>query len=389
MKKIIIIIFSLFLLTSCASHQEINDLGIVSALGIEKNNNEYIVSAQLVNTKKISENPNSASNVITFIEKGDTIFETLRKITTKSSRKLYFAHMKLIIIDDSILNENPLDIVDFLARDSESMLNFIVLASVEDKPSDILETLTPFEEIPAEYILKSVKESERSFGNTFLLTFDEYINDLVSQEKNLSFTKIKLTKESKIKNNLDSLKTSTSNYIELGNILVFNENKKLTELSFNESNSFNIMSNNTINGIITLPCDNNKFYTLEIMNSKSSWDFKEKDKIFTFNTNITISVSNYSCKDDLIKSQTIEKIKNQTKEYLENNNNQVLKLSQKYNNDFLGIGGFIKSKNKNYFDFKKDNWNKNGLNKLKLVSKVNVNYEKRGNLLNVIKEKGD
>ena len=48
MKKIILIIF-LFLLTGCYDYKEINNLGIVSAIGIDFKDDEYIITLEVLN----------------------------------------------------------------------------------------------------------------------------------------------------------------------------------------------------------------------------------------------------------------------------------------------------------------------------------------------------
>jgi len=54
MKKIILIISLLFLTTGC-SYQEINDLAIASAMGIDLKDDDYILTAQIMNIQKSSD----------------------------------------------------------------------------------------------------------------------------------------------------------------------------------------------------------------------------------------------------------------------------------------------------------------------------------------------
>ena len=56
--KFFIILLLSLLISGCYDYREINDLAIVSAIGIDKNENEYKVIAQIVNTQK-SQNKNS------------------------------------------------------------------------------------------------------------------------------------------------------------------------------------------------------------------------------------------------------------------------------------------------------------------------------------------
>ncbi len=54
MKRLFFIFICLFLLTSCWSRREFNELSIAYGLGIDKEDGEYIVSAQVINPEQIS-----------------------------------------------------------------------------------------------------------------------------------------------------------------------------------------------------------------------------------------------------------------------------------------------------------------------------------------------
>ena len=74
MKKIIIIIF-IFLLTGCFNYTELNKMAIVSSIGIDKENDNYVVTVQIMNAKESDETEGSQVSVYT--EKGKTILYAL------------------------------------------------------------------------------------------------------------------------------------------------------------------------------------------------------------------------------------------------------------------------------------------------------------------------
>jgi len=51
MKKFLIIFYSIFLV-GCQNYRELNNSAIVSAIGIDKDDNNYKVSVQIANTEK-------------------------------------------------------------------------------------------------------------------------------------------------------------------------------------------------------------------------------------------------------------------------------------------------------------------------------------------------
>ena len=49
MKKILIIILTLLLCTGCYDYKEINDLAIISAIGVDYENDEYVITLEILN----------------------------------------------------------------------------------------------------------------------------------------------------------------------------------------------------------------------------------------------------------------------------------------------------------------------------------------------------
>ena len=125
MKKLLLLIPLLLLLSGCYNYRELNDLTIVSAISINKIDDKYDVTAQVVNPKK--EQDTSSSNepdFITYNSEGKSIQEAFRLIVKESPKKMYGAQMQILIIDENIAKENLKDILDFLARDPEIRKEF-------------------------------------------------------------------------------------------------------------------------------------------------------------------------------------------------------------------------------------------------------------------------
>ena len=387
--KFVIITTLFIILTGCETHREISDLGMVSAMGIEKIDNKYLISVQVANIKKSTKMGTDNSSKVTLYKGiGKTSFEAIRDVSNKSSKKLYFPHIKLIILSDEIINENPKQIIDFFTRDNEGNMNAYILVSVENKPSEILSTITSFEDVPAEYIYNSLLLSKDNYGNTNVLTFEDYVNYLIKAGIDPTFTKISLTNNKKIKNNTEILnEIELPTYIKLGNILVFN-NKKLTELTEEESMVLNLLKNNSSNSTISLKCDNNKYYTLELANSSSKIDFNSKKDEISINLNLTYNISEYNCSENLLDKQNLNNIKDNISNKIKYNVNSLIKKQIEYKSDFIGFGEIIKSKNKGYFDFNNKNWMKEGLPKLKYKINIEIKLEDKGDLLNRIKKEG-
>ncbi len=390
-KYLILIITFIFVLTGCETHKEISDLGMVSAMGIEKINDEYLISVQVANIKKSTKmGTDNSSKVTLYTGSGKTPFEAIREVSTKSSKKLYFSHIKIIILSDEIINDNTEEIIDFFTRDNEGNMNAYVLVSTKNTPSEILSTITAFEDVPAEYIYNSIILSEASYGNTRILSFEDFVNFLIKPGIDPSFTKISLSSDSKDKNNTETLNAiNLSSYINLGNILVFNKDNKLVELSEEESVAFNLINGKSSNSIITLKCDNNdSYYTLELMNNSYNIKFNSKKDEINIDLKLTYSISDFNCETSLLNNDSIKKIEKEIENKIKNNINSLLNKVIEYQSDFIGFGTLVKSRDKNYFDFENNDWNKDGLSNIKFKTNVKVSLENRGDLINIVKKEG-
>ena len=88
--KIIILVLTLIpLMTGCYNYQELNNLSIVTGTSIEKENDKYKITIQVVNPKKNDDARSSSQpTFITYSQVGDTLQEAYRNIVLTSSRRI-------------------------------------------------------------------------------------------------------------------------------------------------------------------------------------------------------------------------------------------------------------------------------------------------------------
>ena len=76
--KLILIIIILIPLTGCYNYRELNDLGITTAIGISKKNDEFNLVIEVLKTDDKSEESKMPKYVL-YESKGKTIQEAVRK----------------------------------------------------------------------------------------------------------------------------------------------------------------------------------------------------------------------------------------------------------------------------------------------------------------------
>ncbi|MEK4342507.1 Ger(x)C family spore germination protein [Brevibacillus sp. FSL L8-0710] len=97
----------LVVLTGCWNRRELNELAIAVAMGVDKKDNDYLVSIQIVNPGAVAAQRagTDTAPVITYSTQGTSIFEALRRTTTKSPRKIYLSHMQVIVLGKEVAEE--------------------------------------------------------------------------------------------------------------------------------------------------------------------------------------------------------------------------------------------------------------------------------------------
>ena len=113
MKKIIILVLTV-LLTGCYNYVEINDLELINGIHIDYQNNKYIIK---FDTNKIIES------------EGTTLSDAFRNFEETIPKKAFYAHLKVLIISEEVLNNHFNELVDFILRNNEIRNNFYLLIS--------------------------------------------------------------------------------------------------------------------------------------------------------------------------------------------------------------------------------------------------------------------
>ncbi|MCJ8009958.1 Ger(x)C family spore germination protein [Lederbergia wuyishanensis] len=194
MKNKWILLFSHFViitfLTGCGSQKELTDIAIVTALGIDKDENGmYVGTFQIVNPTNVAGGLQGGSAgegtaVTVYTATGKNIVDVSRRASIKVSRLLYYAHTNLVVVSEDIAREDGIsNILDALDRDVQfrTTTNFAIARNA--KAADILSIVTPIDKIPAKKAIENLKFSEKKWGGNIIVNVREIIEDLTTTGK--------------------------------------------------------------------------------------------------------------------------------------------------------------------------------------------------------------
>lgn len=154
MLKIITIVAVSLMLSSCVG-EEPNDIGYITALGIDKAEDGYNYTIQFANPTKISggasESGGTGGDIVeNLVVEAPTVYAAISHADSIVSKDLSLSHAKIIVISEEIAKEGLSEITDVVARNNDIRPD-IYIAIAEDA-GEYLEGVKPVVELnPVKY----------------------------------------------------------------------------------------------------------------------------------------------------------------------------------------------------------------------------------------------
>lgn len=382
----VLLILSLFL-TGCWDRRELNELGITLALGIDKVEDEYQVTAQVVVPSEISMKSSTGRSPVTLYQaNGETVYEALRKMTKTSPRKIYPGHLRMLVIGEDLAEEGIGESLELLSRDWELRSDFYVAIAKDMTAEEILNVTTTLEAIPANKMFNTLKASETSWAATNGIILDELITDLTNEGKEAVLTGILVTGDQEIgtsKQNVESITPSAR--IQYDDLAVFKKDKLLGWLTEEESRGYNDITNSVKNTVSVISCPKEGKISIEIIQLKSDVKGKMNKGKPEVDVNIKVkgNVGDIECPINLTEPKTIAELEKITEKKLEDSINQTIESVQKqYESDIFGFGEAIHRSNPKEWKKIKGQWDKGGFSELTANVKVDVKLQHTGTVIN-------
>jgi spore germination protein KC len=164
-----LLLVSAVLLTGCWNRTEVNDLAIVQCSAYDKDGDHYRVSvsfplvSQMTGTRGGGGGTGGKEGQNNYVESADAeaIRTALANLQRKLSRRLYFAHRRVLLIGEEMARHGVSAILDNIARFPENRISTFVLVA-EGSALQLMQTPVLMEHIPAEMfreILTTVMKS--------------------------------------------------------------------------------------------------------------------------------------------------------------------------------------------------------------------------------------
>lgn len=364
-KKLLLSVMTIFLLTGCWDKQELNELAITSAFGVDKHDDKYTLSVQIVDPTQIAGQKGAVSSrtsVTTFRATGETIYEAVRKITSESPRRIYPSHIRLFVIGEEVAKEGINEILDLIFRDYELRSDFFILVTKNTRAEDVLNVTTPLETTPATNLFYSTDLAEKIWGHSNTITLDKLIRAISAKGKEPTIPVVTLRGNKDVASSVKNLE-----YIEplaslmVDKLSVFHHDQLIGWLDNMETRSVNFITNNIKSTILNVPCDDDGKIALEIKKAKSkiTSEIKKDNPIGKIDLKIQATVGEVACQVNFNYQSTIKKLeKNAEKEIKKQLNQTIHKVQNEFKVDIFGFGTTIHRQHPKVWQRYKKDWNK-------------------------------
>lgn len=283
---------------------------IVTGLAIDKSENEYEVTAQVVMPSSGSESSGSGARLDFISEKGENVAEGIQRIAYKIGKVAALSHMSFVMVGEDMIKDNLATALDFFARDAH-VNPAVTLLICEGKAKDTIKE-TKNLELSVGLGLQKVFLYKQGSLNGLVMPLEEFINNSFSLSKSSMVSGIVIKEEGKENNSESSSNSNGSAQEQSGksgqssggeknarikfynDIYYFKNGQYINKLDDEKSilgvffadsvsNSGDFKVSNVTDGVL-----NNATIGLEFSNKKTTYkvDFKDGKPIFNINIKI-------------------------------------------------------------------------------------------------------
>lgn len=157
MKKILIIISFVLILSGCYDYRELNDMSVVTGIGIDYKDDEYIVSLEV--TKSVKDGSSNEVETVIYTGSSRILADAFLNAKNKSDKYVYMEHVNVLLLSEGLCKKGIGDVVDYIIRDTSINSNYYMVVTEDiDK-------------------LLNVKQENDSMSNVITNTINYYLDD--------------------------------------------------------------------------------------------------------------------------------------------------------------------------------------------------------------------
>jgi len=387
MKKKLLLLIFILLLSGCGNYRELNNMAIVTGVGIDKIDDKYELSFLIANSPKSqTSSKEGEAQTTVYSAKGKTLSEASGRINYRSPKQLYFGHINVIIISEDIGKDGFFKISDYFLRHYESRKKFFLMQSKKDKPKDILKIVSPLESFPSGSIATLIKSNQETQSVVETVDYSSFIERILEKGYDPILPVITISGNKKKGEDMKNIEsTEPEAFLKLNSIAIYKDDKFKGYEPFKYGQAINVMNNHN-NELKTTFKYKNSHISFNSETMKSKINIKSPKEI-DININGKGYLTEVNISDNIENPKTIKKMEKALNKSIKKNIEETIDLMQnKYHSDVFGFGNKIYKKYPDKWKKIEKNWDNTYFPNLKTNVKVNIIINSSGALDKTIKE---
>lgn len=290
--KLVLLIVLLPLLTSCYSQTELNEMMIATAIGVDKSPLGYEVTLQVLNPTEVTgtSGKTAQSGISCYSESGETFFHAIRCLTHVTPRKIFLGHIRFVLFSEEVSQDGIIEPLDFLMRDHEMRSDFALLVSKDISAKNVLEVLSPIEQIPANKIMNSLLASEDFFGPSLEVELETFYQHYLSGGIEPVMNGITVLGNAESGKEITSIEQTTPKAVlKVAYIALFKKDTFIGWLNETESLGFNYLINEIDNTVIVAMTETGA-YTFEVTKAETKIELVKPPSSFNVITTLNVTL---------------------------------------------------------------------------------------------------
>ncbi len=281
-----------------------------------------------------------------YTTEADTVFEAIRKITTLSPRKMYFSHLRICVIGESIATEGMAKALDLLSRDHQFRTDFYIVVSKGTSAEDTLKIMTPLDPIPANDLFSALETSEKNWSPSMTVTLDELIAALTSEGMQPVLTGLRIVGNTEMgESNSNVQQIDPPVRLQYSGLAVFKKDKLIGWLDETESRGYNFILGKVQSSVGFVACPEGGKVVTEIIRTQTAikGNVHRGEPRINIKMHVEANVGEVECQGlDLTKVSTIYELEKKEEEKVEGIMKSAVRKAQKsYKADIFGFGEAI------------------------------------------------
>lgn len=345
-RKLFLLVMACLILATTAGcgPVQINELAIVTAVGLDvgEKDGSYRISAQIVRSADARGQTGAPSGgtgepIYSIAAEGETIFEAIRNLARFSSRRVYWAHNFVIVINEKLARRGIGEIIDFFTRNPELRMNTWVVVT-SNSAGEVVSTVTGLEVVPGQAIDKLFRYN-RIVGEAPSTNMMRLFEVYMSKTSHPVLARVEL--KNRGISNKKPMEFGSLKQVELSGSAVFRKDKMAGWLTTDETKGLLLLIESIDSSIVSVACPRNpaERVTLEVDKQQVRVTPSLKDGKPKFNIHVKAKASlvetgcsvSFNAMRDELEAELQKTIKAQLEAVLD-------KAQHKFRVDFLKLG---------------------------------------------------